>query len=604
MTSMAWGRMRRRWEDRARRRQLAGEVGRLRAELLAYARGRADEVAHVHPVHHDDAVNLLHYVALRHHDMRALQRRLAERGLSSLGRSEAHVLASVEAVLAALRPLAAAPDPGTFAAGRAALDRNTDALLGARPDGRVSRIMVTLPSEAAQDGDLVRRLAIRGMDVARINGAHDDVAAWEAMACHVRAAADAVGRPIAISVDLPGPKVRTGPIARGPAVVKARPLRDLRGVAIVPARVELVGREAVEGAIAVGIDWRERRKVGDELSVVDTRGSHRTLTVTAVGDGATSAEVWDTTYFESGMTIRCSEDQTVIGALAPLAQFHVLRPGDELEVVAAPVVATPWHPGMDGRAVIACTEPAAVCAAAVGDRVAIDDGRFVGVVEAAGGAAFTVRIQDTAPKGGKLRAEKGVNLPDTTLPVPMLAADDESLLAFAVRRADMIALSFLRHEDDIDEVVAQLDALGGGHLGLVLKVETIPAFERLPEILLRAMRRPRVGVMIARGDLAVETSFERLAELQEELLWLCEAARVPAIWATQVLDQLARTGRPSRAEVTDAAMAQRAECIMLNKGPHVETAISVLDEIITRMGGHQRKKTSLLRPLRSWWPDD
>ena len=114
------------------------------------------------------------------------------------------------------------------------------------------------------------------------------------------------------------------------------------------------------------------------------------------------------------------------------------------------------------------------------------------------------------------------------------------------------------------------------------------------------MQRPRVGVMIARGDLAVESSFERLAEVQEEILWLCEAAHVPVVWATEVLDQLARTGRPSRAEITDAAMAQRAECVMLNKGPYVDVAIETLDDILRRMAGHQRKKAALLRPLRSW----
>ena len=71
-------------------------------------------------------------------------------------------------------------------------------------------------------------------------------------------------------------------------------------------------------------------------------------------------------------------------------------------------------------------------------------------------------------------------------------------------------------------------------------------------------------VMIARGDLAVEVGFTRLAELQEELLWLCEAAHVPVVWATQVLQSLAKTGFPTRAEVTDAAHAVRAECVMLN----------------------------------------
>ena len=83
--------------------------------------------------------------------------------------------------------------------------------------------------------------------------------------------------------------------------------------------------------------------------------------------------------------------------------------------------------------------------------------------------------------------------------------------------------------------------------GVVLKIETRRAFERLPQLLLIAMRRQRVGVMIARGDLAVEVGYERLAELQEEILWLCEAAHVPVIWATQVLEQLAKSGLPSRA---------------------------------------------------------
>ena len=106
--------------------------------------------------------------------------------------------------------------------------------------------------------------------------------------------------------------------------------------------------------------------------------------------------------------------------------------------------------------------------------------------------------------------------------------------------------------------------------------------------------------MIARGDLAVEAGYERLAELQEEILWLCEAAHVPVIWATQVLDTLARTGVPSRAEVTDAAAGERAECVMLNKGPYIVDAVTTLDDILRRMEGHQLKKRQLLRQLRSW----
>ena len=116
-------------------------------------------------------------------------------------------------------------------------------------------------------------------------------------------------------------------------------------------------------------------------------------------------------------------------------------------------------------------------------------------------------------------------------------------------------------------------------------------------LLLTAMQCYPAGIMIARGDLAVECGWERLAEVQEEILWLCEAAHIPVVWATQVLETLAKKGRPSRAEITDAAMAQRADCVMLNKGPHVVQAIEMLHDILVRMQEHQNKKTSMLRSL-------
>jgi pyruvate kinase len=73
---------------------------------------------------------------------------------------------------------------------------------------------------------------------------------------------------------------------------------------------------------------------------------------------------------------------------------------------------------------------------------------------------------------------------------------------------------------------------------------------------------------------------------------------MPVVWATQVLETLAKTGRPSRAEITDAAMGERAECVMLNKGPHVLDAIRMLDDILRRMQAHQSKKRPLMRALR------
>ena len=119
----------------------------------------------------------------------------------------------------------------------------------------------------------------------------------------------------------------------------------------------------------------------------------------------------------------------------------------------------------------------------------------------------------------------------------------------------------------------------------------------LPDILLTTIGRHPFAVMIARGDLSVEVGSVMLAEYQEEILWLCEAAQVPVIWATQVLDTLAKKGRRSRPEFTDAAMGERAECIMLNKGPFILDALRALEQVLLHMETHQVKRFPLLPPL-------
>ena len=158
----------------------------------------------------------------------------------------------------------------------------------------------------------------------------------------------------------------------------------------------------------------------------------------------------------------------------------------------------------------------------------------------------------------------------------------------------------IRDRGDVQQLLQALQDLGGERVGVVLKIETLRGFENLPELMLAAMAAPSAGVMIARGDLAVECGYERMAEVQEEILWAAEAGHMPVIWATQVLEGLAQTGLPSRAEISDASMGVRAECVMLNKGPFITDAIRTLDDILRRMAGHQAKKAPLLRALRAW----
>jgi pyruvate kinase len=239
------------------------------------------------------ARNLLHYWAIRQSDLRELQSRLAAFGLSSLGRSEPHVEATLRlvrsAVVAMLEDTWRPPEPAAVCAeeGHELLRRRTAELLGPVPADRETRIMVTLPSEAASDPDMIRRLLERGMNVARINCAHDDADAWRAMAGHVRLAGEATGRNCLVAMDLAGPKLRTGPIRPGPRVVKLRPHRDALGHMTAPARAWLTPAEnpspAPEAAMAilpVPGQWLARRRDGDVVALHDSRGAKRRLVLT------------------------------------------------------------------------------------------------------------------------------------------------------------------------------------------------------------------------------------------------------------------------------------------------------------------------------------
>jgi pyruvate kinase len=235
-----------------------------------------------------------------------------------------------------------------------------------------------------------------------------------------------------------------------------------------------------------------------------------------------------------------------------------------------------------------------------GERIWFDDGRIGGVIRRVASQRAEIEITEAGAQGEALAADKGINLPDSHIDLPALTDKDIEDLAVVVRHADMVGLSFVQSAADVQALQQRLDALCASRLGVVLKIETRRGFENLPELLFAAMNGGPAGVMIARGDLAVECGFERLAELQEEILWVCEAAHMPVVWATQVLENLAKTGRPSRAEITDAAMSVRADCVMLNKGPHILQAMHMLDDILRRMQDHQSKKRTLLRALKSW----
>lgn len=592
----------------------------LRDELRAAPPSRESRVRPMPADAAASAANLNHYLAFRRHDARALQRDLARAGLSSLGRSESCVLASVEAVLAIVERMAGAP--ATATAGDAMgmdeaeqlLAARTGSLLGPAPAHRHVRIMVTLPSEAASDPELAGRLVTAGMDCARINCVHDGPVAWTQMVTHVRAAAAAAGRPVQILMDVPGPKLRTGEVEPEPGVLALRTQKDENGDGVGPALAWLTAgpmqappADAI--AVPVGREWVRGARAGDAIAVQDHRGRRRTLHVVESGPGGCLAQSKRGVRLATGTVLRRTRDgaSTFVGTLPSRPGSLRVDVGDELILTRDQVPGREGTVAPDGEihlARIPCTLPEAFAAARRGHTIWLDDGRFGGRVEAVAADEIRMVITHAPMGGGRLRAEKGINLPDSALDVDMGAHLDLAALGVIAGLADAVGLSFVRDRHDVARMDALLHVHTARPIGLVLKIEHRAAFEHLPELVHAAMESGRpAGVMIARGDLAIELGWERLAEVQEEILWLCEAAHLPVIWATQVLETLAKTGRPSRAEITDAAMGVRAECVMLNRGPRIVSAIETLDDILVRTQAHQHKKRTLLRRLDAWRPE-
>jgi pyruvate kinase len=476
--------------------------------------------------------------------------------------------------------------------------------------------MVTMPSEAADNYNLVYDLLKQGMDCMRINCAHDDESTWARMIEHLRRAEEALGRSCRVMMDLAGPKLRTGPLEPGPAVVRARPRRDVFGRILTPSRLWLTAAESpqpppssADACLPLPASWLAHLRKGERIKLTDARDARRAFTVVDVTDRGCWVEAVQTTYIVPGTVLshdrslnKGEERHAPVGNLPAIENAIPLCLGDMLILTRDLQPGRPATLDSSGRlltpARIGCSIPEVFDDVHSGEAIWFDDGKIGGVVEKIEANEVHVRIAQARLQGVKLRADKGINLPESNLRLPALTAQDLLDLRFAAQHADVIELSFANSPSDVEQLQQHLESLGERRPAVVLKIETQRGFKNLPEMLLTAMRAPSCGVMIARGDLAVECGFERLAEIQEEILWICEAAHVPVIWATQVLETLAKEGMPSRAEITDAAMGHRAECVMLNKGPHMVTAVRVLDDILRRMHAHQAKKQSMLRALR------
>ncbi|SDK36062.1 pyruvate kinase [Lacicoccus qingdaonensis] len=451
----------------------------------------------------DSAQNLANYMAFRQKDMRHLQEELIPWGVSSLGRLEVDVMGTLNAVTKTLSLVAGSEledesidyrSMKTFENRYNLLNKHTDEIFGAGSDDRNTHILVTMPTEAANNKEMVSDLIEAGMDMARINCAHDDESVWKKMIENIREASKESGRNCQILIDISGPKIRIKNLLTSKRNPKLQ----------VGEKFLLSNQEAM--TLSNGIEIAINTTVPEVLSNVDK------------------------------------------GQLVKLDDGHI-----EAEVVE---------------------------------------------IRDAGLVCETVKT--VKENGVKVKTEKGINFPDLDIRLSVLTEKDYVDLKFAAANADVIAFSFIKSDEDIATIEAALEkelTEEKAELPVVAKIETAEAIDNIPSIIASGSARRPFGVMVARGDLAVEIGYERLSEIQEELLWICEAAHVPVIWATQVLESLVKSGIPTRSEISDVVAGSRAECIMLNKGDYIVSGVNAVDDILKKFENHHHKKTSMLRAL-------
>lgn len=467
-----------------------GELASLLLQMEEAQLALAECILQTHPQKQQSAANLIDYLVFRSQNLQELQEALHAYGFSSLASSESHIRTQLCNVMALMDAVPEKLNAHHYAQAHQQLVQNTRQLFGTNVPESVPYLMVTLDGKLATDFAYVADLVAHGMNIARINCAHDNEKTWMLMVEHVRRAAVELDMPCKVYMDLAGPKIRT----------------RLLGKAADDRRMELE-----EGAL-----------------------------------------IW---LLEEEITPRKKEKS------------------------------------------LQCTLHGVVGMLQKGQRVLFDDGMFAAVVTSleAGRASLTVtRVSGKKPY---LKAEKGMNFPDTTFNIDALTPYDRQCLPWVAAHADMLGFSFVNKAADIAQLQKALTDLGKPHFPIIAKIETNEAVKQLASIVLQGMQKEHFGVMIARGDLAVEIGFERLSEIQEEILWICEAAHVPVIWATQVLESLNKQGIATRSEVTDAARAAFAECVMINKGKYTREVLISLVDILARSRQHNHKQRHIFREL-------
>ncbi|MCL2791641.1 MAG: pyruvate kinase [Spirochaetaceae bacterium] len=578
----------------------------------------SENIDKVNAIYKKSALNLIHYMALRSFDIEELQEKLKDSGLTSLAHCENHVmktLLSIKTIINSLKgnsKKTIRKDVISVKESAEIFDRNTKIIFGIKPPKRRTRIMVTIPCEAANDYKFLYDLLKTGMNSARINCAHDDPVIWKKIIDNIKKASASLNKNCTIMMDISGPKIRTGEVKAGPKVIRIKPQKNSLGKVTAPAKIWLAPQgvkppdNSTDFIIPISESFLTKIKRGTILSYTDSRDKKGTIFITNKQGLGKWGVTRDSLYFTTGTKLfieNYENDRSESGDVCDLdsaEEFILLKTGDTIILHSDP------RPGEDAifdetgtlvtPAHISCTFPEIFDYTKPGEEIFFDDGKIEGIIENVDKDEIRVKIVNAKQNGSKLRADKGINFPKTKFRSSKFSDKDKKDIEFIAKHADVINLSFVNTSRDIENLLKELK-MHDSKIGIIIKVETEDSFRNLPDLLLSAMKTYPVGVMLARGDLAIETGWKNFATIQEEIMRVCESAHIPVVWATQVLEQLAKNGVPTRAEITDTAMAHRAECVMLNKGTYINKAVKMLDRILIRMEKFQYRREVILPHL-------
>lgn len=609
--------------DRTVMESALGDIEILRKYLLA----ARDEVDSEHP-RSKSLLNLNQYMLLRKKDRTQLQEKLFMLSLSSLGRSYAHVAGSIDTLYDQLssslggeqisEKLMAEFHHLSIADSITIASHNSKALFGGKASSKLSRqstaVMVTLPSHAAKnDGIVIRQLADAGVNVFRINTAHDDSYAWKAMA-------DVIGlintdrepaEKIKIFVDLAGPKIRTGAIQEVEIPIEIGSNKQEKEVMIYCTDIATKGEytdsftlEKIPAQMAVDKKFFKKIRKDSVIKIVDVNDKKAMISIRDVTDTYARGFINKKVFINKKTILKCRNSETKLFNLEiqkdPIRLFvDDLLIITENEIYGRSAILDK-EKNVVLPALIRCSVQGMLASLKEGEKVFIDDGKIGLTVLENNIDSITCKVVISKAGGTLLKEEKGINFPDTYIKTPALTPSDRTNALSVLEFADSLSLSFCQSAEDVHDLQTLLQESGRNDIGIIAKIETQQAVVNMPEILVQLLNSEKSGVMIARGDLAIEVGFENMAYIQEALLDICDAAHLPVIWATQVLESKMKNNLPSRAEVTDAAMAGRAECVMLNKGAFAIDTIDVLQRILHDMHTVSKKNRQLLKKETLW----